>query len=191
MKAPQTPRSRPAAAAKPAKPARSAKAPKAGKPAPKTRATAKPAGAAPASAPTPTPAPVKRKPAAPRTPKVAPTPAHPAIIAELIRALDAKKAEQLRVLNVTGLSSITNYLILATATSEPHLRALRVETEKVIDAAQVKILGMDTGRESGWTVVDAFDVMVHLFTPDNRGKYRLETLWRDATTVDISPWVTG
>lgn len=178
MNAPQTPRARPTAAAKPVK------TPKARKAAPKAKTAVKPSGDTPA-----TPR-AKRQPAAPRAPKAPPAPAAPAIIAELVRALDAKKAEQLRVLNVSGLSSITNYLILATATSEPHLRALRVETEKVIDAAQVKILGMDTGRESGWTVVDAFDVMVHLFSPDNRGKYRLETLWRDATTVDIGPWIT-
>lgn len=188
MKAPKTPRSRPAAAAKVAKPAQSAGAAKAGKAAPKGRATAKPDATAPTAAPVA--APVKRKPAAPRAPKTPPPPVIPALIADLVRALDGKKAEQLRVLNVSGLSSITNFLILATATSEPHLRALRVETEKVIDAAQVKILGMDTGRESGWTVVDAFDVMVHLFSSDNRSKYRLETLWRDATTVDISSVVT-
>lgn len=104
----------------------------------------------------------------------------------IVEALDAKKAEDLRVLDVSKQSSITDYLVLANGTSEPHLRALRVELEKVIDAQQVRILGMDTTKESGWIVVDAFDVMVHLFTPENRDKYRMELLWKDATTLPIS-----
>ena len=104
----------------------------------------------------------------------------------VVQALDAKKAEALCVLDVSEQSSITDYLILATGTSEPHLRALRVELEKVIDAQKVRILGMDTGRSSGWLVVDAFDVMVHLFTPENRDKYRMESLWKDATELPVA-----
>lgn len=101
------------------------------------------------------------------------------------RALDEKKAVDLRVLDVHAQSSITDYLILATGTSEPHLRALRVELEKVIDATGTRIVGMDVAQESGWLVVDAFDVMVHLFTPDNRKKYKLESLWKDAVEVSV------
>jgi ribosome-associated protein len=104
----------------------------------------------------------------------------------VVQALDAKKAEALCVLDVSEQSSITDYLILATGNSEPHLRALRVELEKVIDAQKVRILGMDTGRSSGWLVVDAFDVMVHLFTPENRDKYRMESLWKDATELPVA-----
>src|SRR6266704_3029608 len=51
----------------------------------------------------------------------------------LVQALDDKKAENLRVFNVSKVSSITDYLVLATVAAEPHLRALRVELEKVID----------------------------------------------------------
>ena len=102
------------------------------------------------------------------------------------RALDEKKAEDLRVLDVSEQSSITDYLILATGTSDPHLRALRVELEKSIDASGQKILGMETRQESGWLVVDVFDVMVHIFTRDNRSKYGLENLWKDAVEVSVS-----
>lgn len=103
----------------------------------------------------------------------------------VVQALDAKKAEHLRVLDVSQQSSITDYLVLANGTSEPHLRALRVELEKVLDAQRARILGMDAAKGSGWTVVDAFEVMVHLFTPENRDKYRMETLWKDATEVSL------
>jgi len=104
----------------------------------------------------------------------------------VVQALDAKKAEDLRVLDVSKQSSITDYLVLGNGNSEPHLRALRVELEKVLDAHQARILGMDATRGSGWTVVDAFEVMVHLFTTENRDKYRLDSLWKDATEVSMA-----
>jgi len=103
----------------------------------------------------------------------------------IVQALDDKKAEDLRILDVGKLSSITDYLILATGNSEPHLRALRIEVERVLDEQKAKILGVDTTKSSGWTVVDAFEIMVHLFTPENRDKYRMELLWKDATEVDL------
>ena len=116
--------------------------------------------------------------------------ADPAITLELVRkctrALDDKKAGDLRVLDVHEQSSITDYLILATGTSDPHLRALRVEAEKVLDAAGAHIVGMDAQRESGWMVIDAFDVMIHLFTEQTRANYSLEKLWKDAKEVDVA-----
>ena len=110
----------------------------------------------------------------------------PLVLVKLIcRALDAKKAEDLRVLDVSAQSSITDFLVLATGTSEPHLRALRIELEKVLDAAKVRIVGIDTERGSGWLVVDAFDAMVHIFSPAMRAHYRLENLWKDATELSV------
>src|ERR1041385_5762145 len=95
------------------------------------------------------------------------------------RVLDDKKAGDITVLDVAAQSSITDFLIIATATSEPHLRALRVELEKAIDAAKVHIVGMEAPQQSGWLVIDAFDVMVHLFLAEPRAHYDLERLWQD------------
>lgn len=103
----------------------------------------------------------------------------------IVQALGDKKAEDLRILDVSKLSSITDYLVLATGNSEPHLRALRIEVERVLDEQKARILGVDTTKSSGWTVVDAFEIMVHLFTPENRDKYRMELLWKDATELDV------
>ncbi len=102
------------------------------------------------------------------------------------RVLDDKKAGDLTVLDVSAQSSITDYLVLATATSEPHLRALRVELEKALDANHVRLVGMETAQESGWLVIDAFDVMIHLFLAATRERYGLERLWRDASEVPLA-----
>jgi len=109
---------------------------------------------------------------------------------ELVRlccvALEEKKAGNVRVIDVTGLSSITNYLVIATATSEPHVRALRVELEKALDSVKTHIVGVETASESGWAVMDAFDVMIHVFTPEARARYRLEHLWRDGDDIPVA-----
>ncbi len=113
------------------------------------------------------------------------------LLRTLVSALEDKKADQLKVLHVSGVSNITDYLVLATGNSEPHLRALRIEAEKVLDAAKVKIAGMEQGGfNSGWTVVDAYQVMVHLFTPDQRQNYALDKLWKDAAEVDLKTFAT-
>jgi ribosome-associated protein len=106
------------------------------------------------------------------------------LLKQLCQALDDKKAEDIIVLDVSKQSSITNYLVLATGTSDPHLRALRGELHRVIKETHTKVLGVDSGDGSGWTVVDAFDVMVHVLTTENRRRYRLETLWGDAESVN-------
>lgn len=108
------------------------------------------------------------------------------LVQSCCRALDDKKAADLRVLDVSEQSSITDFLIVATATSEPHLRALRVELEKVIDALKTKIVGIETAQESGWTVIDAFDVMIHLFSAERRAHYGLENLWKDAAEISAT-----
>ena len=108
-----------------------------------------------------------------------------ALVKLCCRALDEKKVEDLRVLDVSEQSSITDFLVLATGTSAPHLRALRIEVEKSLDAAKARIVGMEIPQDSGWMVIDAFDVMIHLFTKDQREHYALENLWKDAVEVSV------
>lgn len=116
-----------------------------------------------------------------------PTKPVPALLSLVCRALDEKLAGEVRVLRVADQSSITDFLVIATGTSEPHLRALRVELEKVIDATGTRIIGMDTGEVgSGWLVIDAFDVMIHVLTKENRALYSLEKLWEDADEIPVS-----
>ena len=107
------------------------------------------------------------------------------------QALDDKKAENLKILDVQGRSPITNYFVIATATSEPHMRALAGELEKTLKDLNVKSVGRENvksvGREyshgSGWMVVDAFDFMAHIFLPQQRGMYGIESLWKDANEI--------
>jgi ribosome-associated protein len=102
------------------------------------------------------------------------------------KALVEKKAENVRILKVADRSSVTDYMIIATGTSEPHLRALRVELHRALADSPARVIGVDTSSESGWTVVDLFDVMIHLFSAEARNRYKLENLWREEEAVSLN-----
>lgn len=102
-----------------------------------------------------------------------------ALLRRIVTALDDKKASDIRVIEMGEKSGVTDFYVIATGTSDPHLRALRGELERVLDEDKVKILGVESQPESGWTVVDVFDVIVHLLRGDQRASFRLELLWKD------------
>ena len=100
------------------------------------------------------------------------------------QALDDKKAGDLKILRVSEVSSVTDYFVLATGTSEPHLRALTEEVKSSLKQARIQTMGSDNSTEGGWNVVDAFEVIVHIFLPDVREEYRLDTLWKDGELIE-------
>ena len=102
------------------------------------------------------------------------------------QALEDKKAENVKVLYLGEKSSITDYFIIATGNSNPHLKAMRLAVEDSLDNLSLDIFGIDAEPHSGWLVVDAYDFMVHLFLPEMRDNYRLESLWKDAEDVSLS-----
>lgn len=98
-------------------------------------------------------------------------------------ALSDKKAIDLKILDVRGKSPITNFFILATANSEPHMKALAGTLDATLKELGVDAVGRDYAPGSGWVVVDAFDFMAHIFQQEQRGLYKLESLWKDAKEV--------
>ncbi|MGC9452477.1 MAG: ribosome silencing factor [Oceanipulchritudo sp.] len=108
----------------------------------------------------------------------------PVKIQQCVEALDQKKAEQLRVLYVGDISSITDYFIIATGTSNPHLKALSRAVLDTLDADGMDAVVSGAGDQSGWVVVDAYDFMVHIFTAETRAYFNLEGLWKDGTLIE-------
>jgi ribosome-associated protein len=106
-------------------------------------------------------------------------------LALLCRELaDNKKAEHIAILDVRALSSVTDYFVIASGTSEPHLRAIVDEIEeKLREEHQIKPKAIDGTLQTAWVVLDYFDVIVHVMRHDIRQRYDLETLWGDAPRV--------
>ncbi len=106
-------------------------------------------------------------------------------LALLCRELaDNKKAEDIVILDVRELSSVTDYFVLASGTSEPHLRAIVDEiSDKLREEHHLRPRAIDGTFQAAWVVLDYFDVIVHVMRQDVRERYDLETLWGDAPRV--------
>jgi ribosome-associated protein len=95
--------------------------------------------------------------------------------------VENRKGEDITVLDVRKISSITDYFVIATGTSEPHLRAIVDEiTEKLREEHGVRPRAMDGSIQTSWVVLDFFDVIIHVMRADIREHYDLEGLWGDA-----------
>ena len=106
-------------------------------------------------------------------------------LAQLCRDFaDNRKAENIVILDVRDLSSVTDYFVIASGTSEPHLRAVVHEiTDRLRDDYGLRALRTDGSTQGAWVVLDFFDVIVHVMRADVRERYDLEGLWGDAARV--------
>lgn len=99
------------------------------------------------------------------------------------KAAEEKLAENVVSIPVSKVSSITDYLVIATATGEPHLRALGSFVEREVrDKLNFRVRGNPDDSSSGWILLDFGNVMVHLMTAEVRERYSLESLWGSART---------
>ena len=99
-------------------------------------------------------------------------------------ALD-HKAIGLVVLDVQGLSSVTDYFLVCSGRSTTHLRSIVDAIRGEMKAADVRPLHGEGTPESGWMLLDYGDVLVHVFLEDTRAYYALERLWGDAPSVPV------
>src|SRR5580700_7427822 len=108
-------------------------------------------------------------------------------LALLCRKLaENKKAENIVILDVRKLSSVTDYFVIASGGNEPHLRAIMNEiTDGLWEDSQVRPRRVEGGASDPWQVLDFFDVIVHIMRADVREKYNLESLWGDAPRAGV------
>ena len=97
-----------------------------------------------------------------------------------------KKAEDLKLLYFGEKSPLTDCFVIATGTSDPHLKALRDNLEKALKENSVQTLSRERFKPGGWLILDAIDFVVHLSSKDQRENYALEHLWKDASEISLS-----
>jgi ribosome-associated protein len=110
-----------------------------------------------------------------------------ALAQRLVALADSKKAEDPVVLDMRELVAYTDFLVIVTARNERQARAI-VDEVRVVVKRETGLLpgGVDGGGDAGWTILDYLDVVLHVFTPEARDRYRLEELWRDAPRLDLA-----
>jgi ribosome-associated protein len=96
------------------------------------------------------------------------------------------ECEDVMVLDVRGMSDITNFLVLATGTSDRQIRSLGGRVKDLADEHKLDLFGHerdDGGEATSWVVLDFVNVVVHLFDPSARAHYDLDMLWGDAERI--------
>lgn len=102
----------------------------------------------------------------------------------IVKTLDDKKGIDIKILEIGDITSIADYFVICEGTSNTHVRALAEEVEFKLREAGIEPRQIE-GRASGWILLDYHDVIVHVFTADQREYYNLEKLWADARITEI------
>lgn len=107
------------------------------------------------------------------------------IVKKACEAIDDKKGEQIAVLNIGKISSMADYFIIASASSERQVKAIADNVEDELGKNEINVKGKEGHNTSRWILLDYGDIMVHIFHNEEREFYNLERLWKDAPYVDI------
>ena len=102
------------------------------------------------------------------------------------KALDEKKGMDIKLLKIDKVSSLADYFLICTGTSNTHVKTLCDYAEYALEQAGETMLGREGHRGNSWELLDYGTIVVHVFTEEARKFYDLERLWADAETVDIS-----
>ena len=105
---------------------------------------------------------------------------------EVTKALDSKKGMDIKLLRISDVSSLADYFLICTGTSNTHVKTLCDYAEYTMENLGEKLLGREGHRGNSWELLDYGSVVVHVFTEEAREFYSLERLWADAENVDIS-----
>lgn len=103
----------------------------------------------------------------------------------IVETLDAKKAEEIKAIEVKDLTIIADYFVIATGTSSTQVKALADEVDFVLSEKGVRPRKIEGYQGANWIVLDYEDIVVHVFYAETRRFYSLERLWSDGMNVDI------
>lgn len=101
------------------------------------------------------------------------------------KALDEKKGEDIKVIDIAGVSVLADYFIIANGSNESQVRALVDNVEECLHKAGFVLKQREGYGTASWVLLDFGDIIVHIFDKENRLFYDLERIWRDGVDVDI------
>ena len=100
-----------------------------------------------------------------------------------ISALEDKKAEDIKVIDISGVSVIADYFIIANGTNRSQIQALSDHVEETLGRAEVPLRQVEGYDNANWVLLDFHDVIIHIFDKENRLFYDLERIWRDGIMI--------
>ncbi len=102
------------------------------------------------------------------------------------KAISSKKGLNIQVIEISDISVLADYMVIATGTSSTHVKALADEVEYKLDEAGFSVSHIEGYRSNSWILLDYVDVIVNIFSDEAREFYDLDRLWQDGNPVDLS-----
>ena len=103
-----------------------------------------------------------------------------------VAALEDRKAEDVTVIDISEISPIADYFIIANGTNQNQLQAMRDAADEALYKAGVKVQQIEGNQSSTWILMDYGDIIIHIFSKEDRLFYDLERTWSDGKVVDVS-----
>ena len=107
-----------------------------------------------------------------------------------VKALDGKKGINIQVIEISDISVLADYMVIATGSSSTHVKALADEVEYQLDKAGISVSHIEGYRSNTWILLAHIDVIVNVFDNEARDFYDLDRMWQDGKPVDISGVIT-
>ncbi len=105
-------------------------------------------------------------------------------VVDAARLLNDRHCEDIRILDVHGLSQVCDFILIGSGTSDRQMKSVASELEDLAETHGEKVFRTNRDTGTTWIVIDFVDVVAHLFEPNQRAYYDLETLWSDASMVE-------
>lgn len=102
------------------------------------------------------------------------------------KAISSKKGLDIQVIEISDISVLADYMVIATGTSSTHVKALADEIEYKLDEAGISVSHIEGYRSNSWILLDYVDVIVNVFSDEAREFYDLDRLWQDGKPVDLT-----
>ena len=102
------------------------------------------------------------------------------------QALDEKKGEDIRVIDISGISVIGDYFVITNGTSDSQVRALVDNVEEKMHKAGYELKEQEGNNSGTWVLLDYGDIIIHIFDRENRPFYNLERIWSDGKDVEMN-----
>ncbi len=100
-------------------------------------------------------------------------------------ALDAKKASDIKIIDIRGITPVADYFVIASTSNDNQLNACLEEVERVLSEEGIKTPKPEGRRGSGWILLDCSDVIVHIFLTEDREFYNIERIWADGKDISL------
>lgn len=104
---------------------------------------------------------------------------------EAVRAAESKKATDIKVLDLTGVTSFTDYFVICTGANSRQVQAISDEIGLQLKNRGELPLSVEGYVQAEWVLMDYADFLIHIFSPKAREYYQLERLWRQAKTIEL------